>query len=194
MTLQDVEHRMEAVELLSSSHSTPWQGFISLHGSKHRTGKCGQQWGGERCGTWHPTAHIAAAAKVHSEVGVFGLGTRFCGFSRQEHNLQGVLGGSKQLHMLPPLQALAHPAETWGMAASISSKLLEHLPRAGFAEATQHPLRPSPHPGTCRPAPTRGLLLLPAALSLLPAGVSCPTTPTGHPQWGPQALTCSGDP
>lgn len=144
MTLQDVEHRMEAVECLSSSHSIPWQGFISLHGSKHRSGKCGQQWGGERCGTWHPTAHIAAAAKVHSEVGVFGLGTRFCGFSRQEHNLQGVLGGSRQLRMLPPSKNLliqlrpgerlpASPPSSWsispGLALLRPPSTLSVLPR-----------------------------------------------------------------
>lgn len=50
---------------------------------------------------------------------------------------------------LPHLQALAHPAETWEMAVRGSSKLLQHLHRVGFAEATQHPLHPSLHPSMC---------------------------------------------
>ena len=121
-------------------------------------------------------------------------GTRFRGFPRRGHNWRGVLGGSEQLHVLPPSNCLLtqlRPGERLPESPPSSCK---HLPRAGFAEATQHPLHPSLHPGTCRPAPTRGLLLLPAGLSPLPAGVSSLISPTRRPQWGPPAPTCSGGP
>ena len=112
-------------------------------------------------------------------------GQGFGGFQGRGHNLRGVLGGSEQLHVLPPSNCLLtqlRPGERLPESPPSSCK---HLPRAAFAEATQHPLHPSLHPGTCRPAPTRGLLLLPAGLSPLPAGVSCLISPTRRPQWGP---------
>lgn len=45
-----------------------------------------------------------------------------------------------------------------------------------------------PHSGTCSLAPTRGLLLLPAAPSPLPTGVSCLTSPRGHPKPQPAVV------
>lgn len=128
-----------------------------------------------------------------------GCSVWFWGFPRQGHNLQDVLEGSKQLHVLPPSD-LAHPAETWRTTARACSKLLQPLPRSGFAETTQHLLHPPLHPGMCCSALTKGLLLLSTAPFPLPAGVSCLTSPTGRPQQdlraptrssGPRFLTCS---
>lgn len=90
----------------------PEWGFVSLHGSKDRIGETLTT---ARRGTaWDPAPHTAcdaAAAGVHGEVGVLGLGMALCEFPLQWLNLQGGLGRSKQLQGLP-LNPLAHPPET----------------------------------------------------------------------------------
>lgn len=81
-----LEHSMEALEHLSSSHGILWQGVVTLHTASTGLGR-GQSWGRGQPGTWHPTAQIAAAPRAHSKVGVLSLGMRFWGFPRQGHNL-----------------------------------------------------------------------------------------------------------
>lgn len=116
------------------------------------------------------------------------------GLSKAGAQLAGCFGRLQTAACSPSLQPLAHPAETWTTAARASSKLLQPLPRSGFAETTQPLLHPSLHPGMCCPAVSRGLLLLPAPPFPLPAGVSCLISPTGCSQWGLRAPSCSSGP
>lgn len=159
----------------------------------------GQQWCREQPGTWHLTAQIAAAPRAHGKVGVLSL---VLGVSKAGAQLAGCFGRLQTAACSPslPPSDLAHPAETWRTTARACSKLLQPLPRSGFAETTQHLLHPPLHPGMCCPALTRGLLLLSTAPFPLPAGVSCLTSPKGRPQQdlraptrssGPRFLTCS---
>lgn len=62
----------------------------------------------------------AAAAKLHSGIGLLGLGVKFCVSPRWGYNSQRILGVCKQPHVLPsagPLNPLGYLAEPWERAS-----------------------------------------------------------------------------
>lgn len=138
---------------------------------------------------------IVSAASVHGEVGVLGLGTRFWGFTKWGHIICKVFWEA-------PNSCTCSTTTTTNLIQLRSGEWLPEpppsscriSPRAGSAEATQHPLHPSlPQPGVVPPAsstvpaPRWGFLPDPPTTTkgTTPVGTLCPIPPLRR------CLTCS---